>query len=118
MDEIEEKNAIIESASLTTGERGLLTSYLTLDYGGAGQGFGGYVLYLPKTWTHHNPSDPFCGHWIFRIMELAGVDDWAKLKSKTIRVRASHCKVHAIGHIVKDDWFDPSVEFEQLKADA
>jgi hypothetical protein len=116
MDEIEEKNAIIESAILTTGERGLLTSYLNLDYGGMGQGFGGFVLYLPKSWTHHDPATSVAGHWIFRIMEIAGVEDWDKLKGKTVRVRASWGKVHAIGHIVKDDWFYPEKDFETMKA--
>lgn len=115
MDEVEEKNAIIESVSLTTSERGLLTSYLGLDYGGAGQGFGGYALYLPKSWTHHDPAHPFAGHFIFRVLEIAGVEDWSKLPGRTVRVKASHCKVHAIGHIVKDDWFDPEKDFAAMK---
>jgi hypothetical protein len=107
MSEIKEINAVIESASLTTGEGGLLTSFLTLDYGGSGQVFGGFSLYLPKSYTHHEASSPYAGHWICRVMEIAGVDDWSKLKGKTIRARASHSRVHAIGHIVKNDWFHP-----------
>ena len=111
---IETKNAIIESASLSTGDRGFLDCWLTLDYGGSGQGFGGYVLYLPKSYGHHELKS-VAGHFIFRVMEVAGVDSWDKLKGRTIRVKSEHSKVHAIGHIVRDDWFNPSEDFAGLK---
>lgn len=111
---IETKNAIIESASLSTGDRGFLDCWLTLDYGGSGQGFGGYVLYLPKSYSHHELKS-VAGHFIFRVMEIAGVTEWDKLKGRTIRVKCEHSKVHAIGHIVSDDWFNPSEDFAALK---
>jgi hypothetical protein len=111
---IETKNAIIESASLSTGDRGFLDCWLALDYGGSGQGFGGYVLYLPKSYSHHELKS-VAGHFIFRVLEIAGVESWDKLKGRTIRVKCEHSKVHAIGHIVRDDWFNPSEDFAALK---
>lgn len=114
-DEYEIKNAIIGSAILDMGDRGLLTSWINLEYGGSGQGFGGYSLYLPKSYTHHNPQANFAGHFIFRCMEIAGVESWDKMKGKTIRVKCNHSGVQAIGHIVKDDWFEPAVEFKGMK---
>lgn len=111
---IETKNAIIESASLSTGDRGFLDCWLTLDYGGSGQGFGGYVLYLPKSYSHHELKS-VAGHFIFRVLEIAGVESWDKLKGRTIRVKCEHSKVHAIGHIIRDDWFNPSEDFAALK---
>ena len=110
----DEKNAIITNAEITNDDHGLLTAWLTLDYGGAGQGFGGYSLYLPKSFTHHK-LESCAGHFIWRVMEVADVSRWSQLTGKTIRVRAHHSRVVAIGHIVKDDWFDPEHDFRQLR---
>lgn len=111
---VEIKNAVIESVSLSFGDRGFLDCSLVLDYGGSGQGFGGYVLYLPKSWKHHELKS-VAGHFLFRVMEVAGVQSWDQLKGRTIRVKAEHRKVHAIGHIVKNDWFCPEQDFAVLK---
>ena len=112
--ETEIKNAIITSATIDTGDRGLLTAWLYLDYGGSGQGFGGYALYLPKSYSHHEMESP-AGHFIFRCMEIAGVEKWEDMKGKTIRVRCNHSSVEAIGHIVKEDWFNPAKDFHNIK---
>lgn len=102
-------NAVIESAEISYSDRGFLDIWLTLDYGGPHQGFGGYVLYLPKTCEHHSIESP-AGHFLFRCMEIAGVEKWSQIKGKTIRVQKKGDRwgqIIAIGHIVKDDWFNP-----------
>lgn len=106
------KNAIIESASLTI-VNGLLDGWIFVDYGGSGQGFGGYALYLPKSYKNHELNS-VAGHFIFRVMEVAGVTEWDKLKNKAIRVKSNHAGIYAIGHIIKDDWFVPSIDFEKV----
>lgn len=108
-------NAVIEGAEISTGERGFLDCWLTLDYGGTGQGFGGYVLYLPKSWEHHK-LESVAGHFIFRVMEIAGVEKFSDLKGRTIRVKKTDHwgAIIAIGHIVKDDWFNPKADFAPL----
>ena len=112
---MEIKNAIISSTSIDTGDRGLLTAWIHLDYGGSGQGFGGHALYLPKSYKHHTIKGDFAGHFIFRAMEVGGVERWDNLKGKTVRVRIEDGLATAIGHIVKDDWFCPSEDFEKMK---
>ncbi|MFZ2982024.1 MAG: hypothetical protein WA085_13410 [Sphingobium sp.] len=109
---MEVKNAVIESARITSDDHGLLSAWLMLDYGGSGQGFGGYALYLPKSFTHHK-KESVAGHFIWRVMEIAGVAEWDKLKGKTIRVRGNHSGIEAIGNIVKDDWFCPRKDFAE-----
>ena len=68
---METKNAVIESARLTTDDHGCLSAWLMLDYGGSGQGFGGCALYLPRSFTHHELKS-VAGHFIWRVMEVAG----------------------------------------------
>jgi hypothetical protein len=114
---METRNAVIESATITNDDHGLLSAWVYLDYGGAGQGFGGYALYLPKSFDHNREQPNVAGHFIWRVMEVAGVSKWEQLKGKTIRVQCEHSRVHAIGHIVKDDWFNPERDFAQLKRD-
>jgi hypothetical protein len=112
---VNECNAIIAGASIGIEENGSLTAWITLDYGGSGQGFGGFALYLPESFAHHAWDAPPAGHFIYRILQVAGVEGWSDLVGKTVRVRAEHSGVQAIGHIVKDDWFDPRAEFARLR---
>ncbi len=104
------KNAIIEGARLEICDRGFLDCCLMLDYGGMSQGFGGYCLYLPKSYTHHKLLS-HAGHFLFRSMEVAGVERWDNMRGKSIRARVENGLIEAIGHIVKDDWFCPKDDF-------
>ena len=111
--EIEIKNAIIKSAEITSDDYGCLSAWITLDYGGICQGFGGYNLYLPKSCKHHTLLSR-AGHFIWRVMEVGCVGKWSDLKGKTVRVKTDHCSVHAIGHITKEDWFCPGEDFKDV----
>lgn len=105
------KNAIIESANISISDHGTLDCWLGLDYGGSGhQGFGGYSLYLPKSFEHSSLMS-VAGHHIYRILEIAGVEKWSQTAGRTIRVESTWTKVFRIGHIVKDDWYDPAADF-------
>jgi hypothetical protein len=115
---METKNAIITSATLDIGDRGFLQAWLYLEYGGSGQGFGGYVLYLPKDFAHHKGQINYAGHFIYRRLQIAGVEKWEQLNGKTIRVKCEHSKVHAIGHIINEDWFNPSEDFDAMRTQA
>ena len=112
---MEIRNAIIERAILSNEVYGCLTSWLELDYGNSVvQSFGGFTLYVPIDNKFHK-IESVAGHFIFRIMEIAGVNKWEELRGKPIRVKCTSLKVQAIGHFINDDWFDPEVDFSSLE---
>lgn len=117
MNTLEIKNAVIESAEITFADRGILDCWLYLSFGAGAQGFGGYALYLPKSFSNHSIMS-VAGHHIFRIMEIAGVEKWSQLKGKTIRIEGTWSEIKHIGHIVKDDWYCPSDDFANIRKDA
>jgi hypothetical protein len=110
LSELEIKNAIIKNTYLSIEDHGVLSGWLHLDYGTMVQGFGGCALYLPKSFKHHRIGS-FAGHWIFRVLEIAGVTKWGDLPGKAIRVKATTGKITEIGHIVNDNWFNPESDF-------
>lgn len=113
MSDLETKNAVIEKAILDIGDRGFLTASIHLNYGdGTRQAFGNYALYLPKSFKNHSVKSD-AGHFIFRVMEIAGASTWDMLKGQTIRVKANYLGVSEIGHIINDDWFNPQEEFKE-----
>jgi len=114
------RNAVIDGAEINF-DRDCLSAWVHLDYGGSGQGFGGYVLLLGPSYTHRKASEEgpnYAGIFIEQVMRMAGVDAWSKLPGKTIRVRQTHSGIEAIGHIVKDVWFWPREVFDNLEAEA
>lgn len=117
-------NAIISDTAITI-ERGFaLDSWVHLDYGGSGQGFGGYVLGgTPGTKAGDHTGGNYAAEWLIGVMRAAGVESWSSLKGKAVRVKLSEPglagSIVAIGHIIKDDlWFCPKEAFERLSAKA
>ncbi len=108
---MEEQNAIIEGVKISKANHGLLSIGVYLKYESGGQGFGGVCLYKPG-----DGPDGLAGHFMWRVMEIAGVDSWDKVVGKTVRARSTDFSpgssgLVAIGHIVKDDWFEPTKDF-------
>ncbi|MCP3681644.1 MAG: hypothetical protein GY861_03045 [bacterium] len=112
---METRNAIIKSVSLTIADHGCLTMWLHLDYGGSGQGFGGFMLHPADSKVEKlSESVGACGHWVVRCLQIADVMEISDLAGKTIRVKGDHGGIDAIGHILKDDWFCPSEDFKDF----
>ena len=106
MDELEIKNAVIESTHLGKDDNDCFSFNFGLNYGGTGQGTGYICL------DHYNKKKEVRVGWEFGIdfikgiLDVVGVRTWEELKGKHIRVKSNNYKVAAIGNFLKDEWFD------------
>lgn len=113
-DEIETKNAKIESTMLGWEDHGIFTFSLYLDYGGSGQGAGGYALdrYEKKIDKRVGWSGGIAV--LMRILKVVGVEKWEDLPGQVVRVRAGWERVHAVGNYLREDWLDFEGYFKEL----
>lgn len=111
---LEVQNAKITSTSLGVEDHGIFTAWLTLDYGGGGQSFGGFAL---DTWDEARKKrigSAYGMEFIARILETLEVATWEKLPGTVCRVRAQHTSVEEIGHFLKDKWFNPRALADEI----
>ncbi len=100
----EVKNALIENADITTEEYPTVNIQLKLP--GCGVIFGGY------SFAKRMNGDFKLEGWekgmtaIFRIMEVAGVDHWNKLKGSPVRAILKDDRIYAIAHFLEDKVMD------------
>lgn len=114
----ETRNAIIESTFFGTEDHGIFTAWLTLSYGGSGQGFGGYRLDGPIQQNGRlkgRVGTAYGMQFVMEILRVLGVESWEKLKGTHCRVEADQGKVYRIGNILKDEWFDPDELLRKCK---
>jgi hypothetical protein len=78
--------AKIESTSLGTEDHGIFTCWLHVNYGGSGQGIGGYSLDGPSGDGYGRVGSAEGMNFIMRLMDACGVDDWKKLPGRTVYV--------------------------------
>ena len=100
----EVKNALIEYADITTEDYPTVNIQLKLPCGGVT--FGGYAF------AKRVVGDFELDGWekgmtaIFRIMEVAGVDHWNKLKGSPVRAILKDDRIYAIAHFLEDKVMD------------
>ncbi len=104
------KNAKIESTELGYSGSGPFTAWLHLVYGGGtGQGFGGYFLDgqdLPE----------FMAEFVKGVLRVTDALTWEQVAGKFVRADADEGRVFRIGHVLKDEWFNPAALVKELRA--
>lgn len=107
------QNAKIVSTQLGHAGGGPFSCWLTLEYGSgsSGQGFGGYAL---DGDTLHD----FCVAFLKGVLRVTDSETWEQVAGKFVRVDSDVGRVYKIGHIMRDDWFVPSVVASELRKGA
>ena len=100
---MKECNARIATTRLGKEDHGIPTCEVRLEFDGASQSFGGYDL-------RGRPDFPL------QILEALQVETWEELPGKYCRIRQTHDRIHAIGHIIEDRWFNPVEFYSATKA--
>lgn len=109
------RNARITNVSLTMRDHGCLTMYMTLDGGGVGCNYGGYVLGKGYLNSKEFEGSAKGLEYIMRIMDVVGVDCFEDLKGKYVRFVYTEWgdSVTKIGNIIEDKWFDAKEFFKK-----
>lgn len=110
----ETKNAKIVATSLGNEDHGIFTVSLTLEYGCGCQCFGGYAMDSYDKVKKRRTGTAYGMEFIMRVLEVAGVSSWEKIKGVHIRVEADRTKVYGIGHITKDIWLRPETDLKEF----
>ena len=116
--DVEVENAVVKSIGFSTEDHGVLTSFLHLEFGSGGCGFGGYVLGKLNEKTVNTATGNYAALWIIRCIETVfdkGYGKWEDIEGQPIRIvhEGLGGGIIAIGHFLKDSWFCPRIEFEK-----
>ncbi len=79
-----ERIAKIERTTLGYEDHGIFTCVLHLSYGSSGQGAGTYSLDDYDDSLKRRRGTAFGMDWIIRAMKACGVDEWSKVKGRTV----------------------------------
>lgn len=84
------------------------SAWLHCEWDGGGQGFGGYVFDEYDANKKRRVGVAWGMEFLCRVLDVLEVDSWEKLPGTPCRIVSDHCKIHKIGHYLKDKWFDPN----------
>lgn len=104
------ENALIKAAYLEVEDHGCLTCRIELEGNGWQCSFGGFNL----CGNTNTEGKDYTGFYIRRLIEVFfdGYGRFSSLPGIYCRVKLEDRQVVAIGHILKDNWFEPRVELK------
>lgn len=106
--EIEIVNARIDAADLNFGQRRMLIPDLAFDYGGSFQ--GAFQIRL------RSDESDIGGWFVERLLQTLEADSWLALHHVPVRIKRGkgpQGEIIAVGHFIKDQWFNPSEELDE-----
>lgn len=119
------ENGRIKEADIVFSRGFALDCWITLEFDGSGQGFGGYVLGgnpfdTSTLCAKHHEQKNLAADFIGGVMAVADVQKFSSLVGKVIRVKrgSPFGLIEAIGHPFKDIWYEPKKRFALLAGEA
>lgn len=98
------RNAKITGTMLGFEDHGIMTAFVNTMSGSLGQGFGGYSM-----------NGEWGMEFIKAVLKTLDVESWEQLKGTHCRLDASIDKIHRIGHIIDNKWFDPKEDLKRYE---
>lgn len=113
-------NAVIESVSLGTEDHGIMIASVTLKMDGCSVTLGEYVLDSYDKKQQKRVPTVAMGVFVHGVLDAVECSEWSKLVGKPCRAKFDGesilgSQIIAIGHFLKDKWFEPRVAFEDVK---
>lgn len=110
------ENGKITSAMLGFEGHGILSSMIMIEFDGSGQGFGGWGMDSYSKEKDCRVGTAFGCQYIMDVLKTLELEQWDDLKGQIVRVKReeSFGKIKAIGHAVKNKWFDPEKLVESM----
>ncbi|MCE7065924.1 hypothetical protein [Dyadobacter sp. CY326] len=96
-------------------EEQYVTAELELNLKGVNYSFGGPNTFRSGLHGGASCDAPCIGRFLFRCMEICGVDNLDLLKSHKVLVHVENEQVIAIANVAGDRWFNPKLEFKEMK---
>jgi hypothetical protein len=113
------ENGKIASTSLGIEDHGIFSSMIMIEFNGSVQGFGGWALDKFSKELDQRIGTAFGCQFILELLKTLEVSTWDELKGLNVRVKRESdsydARIVAIGHIIKNQWFNPMEIAEKLK---
>lgn len=113
---LEVDNAVIARVSIDNENHGCLDAWLHLEFGSGGCAFGGWKL--GNADGNKLEGGNYAGVFLAKCIKCVfDYGKWENLEGKNVRVLHEGWggRIIAIGHIIKNRWFCPQVEWEETK---
>ena len=100
---------MVEETMLGIEDHGIFSSWLHIDFGGTGQGAGGYSLDSPvsdEDGKHIGRfGSAFGAQWIMDTLKVVGVDSWERVKGSKVYVlrKDEWSSIEGLAHWLKPE---------------
>ena len=107
----------IKALHIYVHEEKYVTAELELNVKGVNYLFGGAQTFQSGPYGGSSCDAPYLGRFLFRCMEICGVDSLDLLKSHKVLAHIVGNEVAAIADVAGQRWFNIKQEFKEMKTE-